>query len=171
MATHSRILAWRIPWTEEPSGLQSIGCKELDTTEATQHTGTINRNRSQYPFSEQMRNSLQSPFPDSGTKLLRFKTWELTSLSSSFKMGSWWKFMYIRPCVCLTIIRTPKKKSYLSSLSLSLLLVHAHKFLICHLQAVSILSIPTSTLKSYSTAKTLENPVPHLSSQDPCYRL
>ena len=24
MATHSRILAWRIPWTEEPSGLQSI---------------------------------------------------------------------------------------------------------------------------------------------------
>ena len=35
MATHSRILAWRIPRTEEPSGLQSIGCKELDTTEAT----------------------------------------------------------------------------------------------------------------------------------------
>ena len=25
MATHSRILAWRIPWTEEPSGLQSMG--------------------------------------------------------------------------------------------------------------------------------------------------
>ena len=25
MATHSSILAWRIPWTEEPSGLQSIG--------------------------------------------------------------------------------------------------------------------------------------------------
>ena len=32
MATHSTILAWRIPCTEEPSGLQSIG---LDTTEAT----------------------------------------------------------------------------------------------------------------------------------------
>ena len=30
MATHSSILAWRIPWTEEPGGLQS---KELDTTE------------------------------------------------------------------------------------------------------------------------------------------
>ena len=28
MATHSSILALRIPWTEEPSGLQSIGCKE-----------------------------------------------------------------------------------------------------------------------------------------------
>ena len=25
MATHSRILAWRIPWREEPGGLQSIG--------------------------------------------------------------------------------------------------------------------------------------------------
>ena len=25
MATHSRILAWRIPWTEEPRGLQSMG--------------------------------------------------------------------------------------------------------------------------------------------------
>jgi len=25
MATHSRICAWRIPWTEEPDGLQSMG--------------------------------------------------------------------------------------------------------------------------------------------------
>ena len=33
MATHFSILAWRIPWTEEPGGLQSMGCKELDTTE------------------------------------------------------------------------------------------------------------------------------------------
>ena len=30
-ATHSSILAWKIPWTEEPGGLQSIRCKELDT--------------------------------------------------------------------------------------------------------------------------------------------
>ena len=33
MAAHSRILAWEIPWTEEPGRLQSCGCKELDTTE------------------------------------------------------------------------------------------------------------------------------------------
>ena len=33
MATHSNILAWDIPWTEEPGGLQSTGPKELDTTE------------------------------------------------------------------------------------------------------------------------------------------
>ena len=31
-ATHSSILAWRIPWTEEPGGLQSMGYKESDTT-------------------------------------------------------------------------------------------------------------------------------------------
>ena len=33
MATHSSILAWRIPWTEEPGGLQSTGHKESDKTE------------------------------------------------------------------------------------------------------------------------------------------
>ena len=33
MATHSSILAWEIPWTEEPSGPQLCGCKELDMTE------------------------------------------------------------------------------------------------------------------------------------------
>ena len=33
--THSSILAWRVPWTEEPGGLQSMDCKESDTTEAT----------------------------------------------------------------------------------------------------------------------------------------
>ena len=32
MATHSSILAWEIPWTEEPGRLQSIGSQELDTT-------------------------------------------------------------------------------------------------------------------------------------------
>ena len=32
MATHSSILAWRIPWTEEPGGLQSMGSQELDMT-------------------------------------------------------------------------------------------------------------------------------------------
>ena len=32
MATHSSNLAWRIPWTEEPGGLQLVGSQELDTT-------------------------------------------------------------------------------------------------------------------------------------------
>ena len=32
MVTHSSILTWRIPWTEKPGGLQSMGRKELDMT-------------------------------------------------------------------------------------------------------------------------------------------
>ena len=31
MATHCSILAWRIPWTEEPGGLESTGLQESDT--------------------------------------------------------------------------------------------------------------------------------------------
>ena len=31
METHSSVLAWRIPGTEEPGGLQSMGSQELDT--------------------------------------------------------------------------------------------------------------------------------------------
>ena len=37
MATHFSTLAWRIPWTEEPGGLQSMGS---DRTEATEHART-----------------------------------------------------------------------------------------------------------------------------------
>ena len=33
MAAHSGILAWEIPWTEEPGGPQSMGSQESDTTE------------------------------------------------------------------------------------------------------------------------------------------
>ena len=33
MATHSSILAWRIPWTEDPGLLQSMGGKKSNTTE------------------------------------------------------------------------------------------------------------------------------------------
>ena len=38
MATHSSILAWRIPWTEEPGGLQSTGHKESDMSEQLHFT-------------------------------------------------------------------------------------------------------------------------------------
>ena len=38
MATHSSILAWRIPWMEEPSGYSPLGCKESDMTERLHFT-------------------------------------------------------------------------------------------------------------------------------------
>ena len=40
MATHSSILDWETPWTEELGGLQSAGSQESDTTEHT-HTRTL----------------------------------------------------------------------------------------------------------------------------------
>ena len=38
MATPSSILAWRIPWTEEPGRLQSMGSQRMDSTEQLTHT-------------------------------------------------------------------------------------------------------------------------------------
>ena len=37
IATHSSILAWRIPWAEEPGGLQSIGSQESNMTAPTHY--------------------------------------------------------------------------------------------------------------------------------------
>ena len=34
VATHSNILAWRIPWTEEPGGLQSTGSQRVRESES-----------------------------------------------------------------------------------------------------------------------------------------
>ena len=48
VATHSGILAWRIPWTEEPGGLQSMGSQRVGTTEHT-HTH-ITQHLSSQPF-------------------------------------------------------------------------------------------------------------------------
>ena len=41
MATHSSILAWRIPWTEEPGGLQSTGSQRVGPDWATFTSGDI----------------------------------------------------------------------------------------------------------------------------------
>jgi len=39
MATHSSILAWEIPWTEEPSGLYSMGSQRVRLNLVSEHTG------------------------------------------------------------------------------------------------------------------------------------
>ena len=41
MATHTSILAWKVPWTEEPGGLQSMGYKESDRSEWLIHTHSL----------------------------------------------------------------------------------------------------------------------------------
>ena len=40
MATHSSILAWRIPWAEEPGGLQTIGSQRGGHNLETEHART-----------------------------------------------------------------------------------------------------------------------------------
>ena len=42
LATHSSILAWRIPWTEEPSGLQSMGLLK-SRTQLSMHVVVLGR--------------------------------------------------------------------------------------------------------------------------------
>ena len=64
MATPSSILAWRIPWTEEPDGLQSTGCKESDTTERQEEEGE-----------RKVGKSLHSQTRQTSTKAENFKMW------------------------------------------------------------------------------------------------
>ena len=49
MASHSSILAYRIPWREEPGGLQSTGRKESDTTERLTPPSSQRKGISQSP--------------------------------------------------------------------------------------------------------------------------
>ena len=42
MATHSSFLAWEIPWTEEPGGLQSTESQRVRHDLATEHRYTVN---------------------------------------------------------------------------------------------------------------------------------
>ena len=37
IATHSSLLAWKAPWSEEPGGIRFMGRQELDKTEGTEH--------------------------------------------------------------------------------------------------------------------------------------
>ena len=53
MATHSSILAWRIPWTEEPGGLQSVGLKEKN--------GKLTTYKKSFQMSLQRRSSSYIP--------------------------------------------------------------------------------------------------------------
>jgi len=45
MATHSSVLAWRIPWMEKPGRLQSMGSQESDTTEQLERERERERER------------------------------------------------------------------------------------------------------------------------------
>ena len=71
MAPHSSTLAWKIPWTEEPDRLQSMGCEESDTTE-----------RLHFPF------SLSCIGEGNGNPL------QCSCLESPRDGGAWWAAVY-----------------------------------------------------------------------------
>ena len=56
MATHSSLLAWRIPWTEEPGGLQSMGSQRVSHDWAAERAHTLE-------LSAKPRLSLRLPEP------------------------------------------------------------------------------------------------------------
>ena len=77
MATHSSILAWRIPWTEEPGGLQSAVRKESDTTERLHfhHTGNLLQySRLENPMGRGAWRAMVHRVAESWTRLKRLST-------------------------------------------------------------------------------------------------
>ena len=89
MAPHSSILAWKIPWTEEPGGLQSMGPQESDTTEQLHFRfslsciGEGNGNRLQCSCLENPRDGGAWRAAVSGVAQSRTRLKRLSSSSSS----------------------------------------------------------------------------------------
>ena len=71
MASHSSTLAWKIPWTEEPDRLQSLGLLRVDTTE-----------RLHFPF------SLSCIGEGNGNPL------QCSCLENPRDRGAWWAAVY-----------------------------------------------------------------------------
>ena len=67
IVTHSSILAWRIPWTEEPGGLQSIGSQRVRQDLATKTFTSLTQS---LPLLFQLGPCLQSSFGGSAVKNL-----------------------------------------------------------------------------------------------------
>ena len=73
LARHSSTLAWKVPWTEEPGGLQSMGSLESDTTEQLHFhfslscIGEGNGNPLQYSCLENPRDGKPGGLPSMGS--------------------------------------------------------------------------------------------------------
>ena len=65
MAIHSSTLAWRIPWIEEPGGLQSMRSQESDTTERLTHISKAAHNIKPIPSSVKSESERRSVVSDS----------------------------------------------------------------------------------------------------------
>ena len=74
MATHSSILAWRTPWTEEPGGLQSMRLQRIRHAEAYKILQSCNQNTSQQIlFPSQKRNTKHENRNENGNIAIKKK--------------------------------------------------------------------------------------------------
>ena len=69
MATHSSILAWRIPWTEEPGGLQYVG------SERVRHGWVTNTTIRKEDDGKPAKHSKQLPWPQPWRVILGPQSW------------------------------------------------------------------------------------------------
>ena len=64
MATHSSILAWEIPWTEEPGGLQFMGSQRAGHDWATEHSHTHPQKLLMFPSGKAPPSPKNNHYPD-----------------------------------------------------------------------------------------------------------
>jgi len=83
MATHSSILAWRIPWTEEPGGLHPWGLEELDTTERLMHTQKKKKKKKKERERRKKQKDIKEYVPNEGSN----KSMMISPLPSPHKLA------------------------------------------------------------------------------------
>ena len=77
MATHSGILAWRIPWTEEPGGLQSMGSQRVGHDLATSLSSLHFPSKEQVAFNFMASVTIHSYFGAKKIKSVTVSTFSL----------------------------------------------------------------------------------------------
>jgi len=99
MATHSSILAWKIPWMEKPGGLQSVVSQESDTTERLRfHFDRTQQNSvKQFSFNKKLINFKKYCIFKGVKKLAQLKTYVHTKtctqmfIAALFEIAKSWK--------------------------------------------------------------------------------
>ena len=89
MATHSSILAWRIPWTEEPGGLQSMGSQRVRRDWRLTHIPTLTWGISNFPLKVRKKKMELSDFN------LKKITWPSNAYTTKFRLLLWLSFFNI----------------------------------------------------------------------------
>ena len=110
MATHSSILAWRIPWTEEPGGLQSMGSQRVRRDwEANAHSH-INLKNFQLSFKSEGEKIELSDFN------LKKITWPSNTYTTKFRLLLWLSFFNIKEIYTVLTLSLCKSSCMISFL-------------------------------------------------------